>query len=132
MVQIAEDSRSLTIVVTHTVFCGLTTLLALTGTLLVFLALYRNRRVRTITNLYVMSLAVADVIAATSPLRAIASGSRRWPFGYNFAQFAGFIFPFFLLLMSGLYFDCSRRSLKFRSSCLVSWLNKNCCIRCHE
>ena len=40
-----------------------------------------------------MSLAVADVIAATflSPFRAIASGSRRWPFGYNFAQFAGFI-----------------------------------------
>ena len=88
-----EDTRSLTIVVTHTVFCSLSTLLALAGNLLVFLALYRNRRLRTITNLYVMSLAVADVIAATflSPFRAIASGSRRWPFGYNFAQFAGFI-----------------------------------------
>ena len=88
-----EDTRSLTIVVTHTVFCSLSTLLALAGNLLVFLALYRNRRLRTITNLYVMSLAVADVIAATflSPFRAIASGSRRWPFSYNFAQFPGFI-----------------------------------------
>ena len=93
MVQIEEDTRSLTIVVTHTVSYGLTTLLALAGNLLVFLALYRNRRLRTITNLYVISLAVADVIAATFPFpfRAIASGLRRWPFGYNFAQFAGCI-----------------------------------------
>ena len=93
MVQIEKDTRSLTIVVTHTVSYGLTTLLALAGNLLVFLALYRNRRLRTITNLYVISLAVADVIAATFPFpfRAIASGLRRWPFGYNFAQFAGCI-----------------------------------------
>ena len=85
MVQIEEDTRSLTIVVTLTVSYGLTTLLALAGNLLVFLALYRNRRLRTITNLYVISLAVADVIAATFPFpfRAIASGLRRWPFGYN-------------------------------------------------
>ena len=93
MVQIEENTRSLTIVVTHTFSYGLTTLLALAGNLLVFLTLYRNRRLRTITNLYVISLAVADVIAATFlfPFYTIASGLRRWPFGYNFAQFAGYI-----------------------------------------
>ena len=51
----------MTIVVTHTVYFGLMTLLALAGNLLVFLALYRNRRLRNITNLYVLFLAVADV-----------------------------------------------------------------------
>ena len=83
----------MTTVVTHTVFFGLTTLLALAAHLLVFLALYRNRRLRSITNLYVLSLAVADVIAATFvfPFYTIASGLRRWPFGYNFTQFVGCI-----------------------------------------
>ena len=65
MTQIEEDTRSLTIVVMHTLFSGLMTLLALAGNLLVFLALYRNRRLRSITNLYVLSLAVADVTVAT-------------------------------------------------------------------
>ena len=93
MVQIEEDTRSLTIVVTHTIYFGLMTLLALAGNLLVFLALYRNRRLRNITNLYVLSLAVADVTVATFlfPFKAIACGLRRWPFGYNFAQFVGCI-----------------------------------------
>ena len=42
------------------------------------------------------------------------------------------IFLFLLVLMAALYSGCSSRSLKFRSNCFVSWLNKNCCIRCHE
>ena len=93
MTQIEEDTRSLTIVVMHTLFSGLMTLLALAGNLLVFLALYRNRRLRSITNLYVLSLAVADVTVATFffPFKAIASGLRKWPFGYNFTQFVGCI-----------------------------------------
>ena len=93
MIQIEDDTRSLTIVVTHTVYFGLMTLLALAGNLLVFLALYRNRRLRIITNLYVLSLAVADVIAATFlfPFHTIVSGLRKWPFGYNFTQFVSCI-----------------------------------------
>ena len=93
MVQIEEDTRSLTIVVTHTLFFGLMTLLALAGTYSFFLALYRNRRLRNITNLYLLSLAVADVFVATFifPFKAIASGLRKWPFSYNFAQSVGCI-----------------------------------------
>ena len=83
----------MTIVVTHTVYFGLMTVLALAGNLLIFLALYRNRRLRNIANLYVLSLAVADVIVATFlfPFNAITSGLRKWPFGYNFAQFVSCI-----------------------------------------
>ena len=93
MIQIEDDTRSLTIVVTHTVYFGLMTVLALAGNLLIFLALYRNRRLRNIANLYVLSLAVADVIVATFlfPFNAITSGLRKWPFGYNFAQFVSCI-----------------------------------------
>ena len=42
------------------------------------------------------------------------------------------IFLFLLVLMAALYSGCSSRSLKFRSNCFVSWLNKTCCIRCHK
>lgn len=90
-----EDTRSLTEVTIHTFILGLTTVLALTGNSLVCLAFYRNRRLRTITNFYVLSLAVADLTLATLfPFHMVASGLRRWPFTYSFCQFLGFLSQF--------------------------------------
>lgn len=45
------------------------------------------------TNFYVLSLAVVDGIMATFnlPFQVIASGLRRWPFGFNMCQFTGFL-----------------------------------------
>ena len=53
----------------------------------------RNRRLRTVTNVYVLSLAVADTMASTLvlPFSTLASGYRAWPFSFNFCQFNGFI-----------------------------------------
>ncbi|XP_078371326.1 melatonin receptor type 1C-like [Oculina patagonica] len=88
-----EDARSLTTIILHTVILAATTILTLTGNSFVCLAFYRNTRLRTITSLYVMSLAVADIIMGIFcfPFHAIASGLRKWPFGSNFCQFAGFV-----------------------------------------
>ena len=88
-----QDTRSLSTVIIHTVILAATTLSSLTGNALVCLAFYRNRRLRTITNFYVLSLAVADIMMATFvfPFRTIASAMRRWPFEDNFSQFSGYV-----------------------------------------
>lgn len=89
---LVEDERTLSIVVTHTVLLASTSLLSLTGNSLVCLAFYRKRSLRSITNFYVLSLASADLMAAvTCPFGAVASGLDRWPFGFNFCQFHGFV-----------------------------------------
>ena len=88
-----HDTRSLPAVILHTIILVTTSLLSLTGNSLVCVAFYRNRRLRTITNFYVLSLAIADLMVAILlfPFGAIASGFRRWPFNFNFCQFAGFL-----------------------------------------
>ena len=87
-----QDTRSLPAVIVHTFILITTALLSLTGNSLVCIAFYRNRRLRAITNFYILSLAVADLMVAVLlfPFGAVASGFRRWPFGFNFCQFAEF------------------------------------------
>ncbi|XP_078371096.1 melatonin receptor type 1A-like [Oculina patagonica] len=87
-----EDTRSLLEVRVYTVIGAITTVLSLIGNSLVCVAFYRNTRLRTVTNFYVISLAVADVTVAmfVFPFATVASGLRRWPFDYNFCQFTGF------------------------------------------
>ena len=91
MEQITYDSRSQLEVIVHAVLLTLMTVLSLTGNALVCLAFYRNRRLRTVTNFYVLSLAVADLTVATFkfPFVIVASVLRRWPFSYGFCQFIG-------------------------------------------
>ena len=56
---------------------------SLLGNILVCLSVYRNNRLRTTTNLYIIALAVSDLIAATLVMPQ-ATGvliTGRWPFG---------------------------------------------------
>lgn len=93
-----EDARSLATVIVHTIVVALTGIFSLAGNALVCLAFYRNRRLRTITNFYVLSLAVADIMMGTFcfPFHAAASGLRRWPFNSNFCQFTGFVVEYWV------------------------------------
>ena len=89
----AEDTRSLSTITTHTLILLLTTILSLIGKSLVCLAVYRNRRLRTITGFYVISLALVDIVLGTisHPFNTIASGLRRWPFDTRFCTFSSFL-----------------------------------------
>ena len=88
-----QDTRSLPTVIIHTVILAATTVLSLSGNSLVWLAFYRNRRLRTITSFYVLSLAVANLMVATFvfPFRTVTSGLRRWPFSSNLCHFNSFL-----------------------------------------
>ena len=87
-----KDSRSLLAVMLHTVLLGIIFVLSSFGNLLVCLAFYKNRRLRSITNFYVLSLAVADLTVAifAFPSVIVASGLRKWPFSDRSCQFSGF------------------------------------------
>lgn len=88
-----EDTRSAIRVVIHTTLMVVLIFLSLTGNTLVCVALYRNRTLQTITNLYVLALAFSDMLMAifVFPFSAIASALREWHFNYNFCQFNGFL-----------------------------------------
>lgn len=88
-----EDTRTLMEVILQTITAALTTVASLIGNSLVCVAFYRNSRLRTVTNVYVLSLAIADLTVASLvyPFSTIASGFRRWPFSHNFCQFSGFL-----------------------------------------
>lgn len=100
MSQTYEDTRSLPTFAVHTLIFAQITVMSLAGNSLVCVALYRNRRLRTITNIYVLSLAITDITSAALifPFSTVASGIREWPFGFYFCQFSGFLSYIWALL----------------------------------
>ena len=91
-----EDSRSLPEVVIYTVLISQALILSLLGNSLFCLALYRNIRQRTITNMYLLSLAMTDLMMAifVFPSLLVASGLSRWSFSQSFCQFTGLLTTF--------------------------------------
>lgn len=93
MEKTGDDQRSFLEVIIHTAILTLTSILSLAGNSLVCLAFYRNRRLRTITNFYVLSLAVADMTMAVFyfPFGAVASSLHKWPFTKCYCHFTSFL-----------------------------------------
>ena len=86
------DTRSSLELISYTVIEAITTVLSIVGNSLVCLAFIRNTRLRTVTNFFILSLAVADLLVATFvfPFFTVATGLCAWPFDYSFCQFTGF------------------------------------------
>ena len=66
-----EDSRSLPEMVIHAVLISQALVLSLSGNSLFCLAFYRNIRLRTITNMYLLSLAMAGLMMASLYFRLL-------------------------------------------------------------
>ena len=70
---------------------------AFNGNLFVCYAVYRNRRLRTIPNIFVIALAASDILMSTFcvPFSVVALARGHWIFGESFCQFHGFgVFTF--------------------------------------
>ena len=95
-VSVGATSRGIVLVVVESfIFLGLD-LIALVGNTLVCLALYRNTSLRTVTNNFILSLALTDLLMAilAMPLKACSSLADAWiggTFGLALAQYAGYI-----------------------------------------
>ena len=75
--------------------------MSLVGNILVCVSVYRNRRLRTTTNLYIIALAISDLLSAVfvMPLGAGVLISSRWVFGEVLCQFHAF-FSLFVIYVS--------------------------------
>ena len=86
-------SRTVGITVLESMSCLLLNALALVGNTLICAAVYRNKRLRTTTNLYIIALAISDLLSAIFVM-PMASGSLiagRWIFGVVGCEIHAFV-----------------------------------------
>ena len=85
-------TREEALVWTETVLFAFTNVVAVFGNLLTFYAVYRKPRLRTIPNMFVIALAVSDILMCTCcmPFTVVTLFHGRWIFGESFCLFQGF------------------------------------------
>ena len=129
-------SRSLTLVILEGSFLMVLNILSLLGNVLVCLSVYRNPRLRTSTNTYIIALAISDLLSAVfvMPVAELILFLGKWPFGGTICQLHAFISLFVIyvspatmcLTAVNRYFRICRSSTSYqkmfshRKSCL--WL----------
>lgn len=84
------DDRNTATMVSETAIFSLVMILSLAGNLLVCFAVYRNPRLRSPSNYYIISLALSDILQAlcTMPLSVVFLATGRWPFGISLCYFS--------------------------------------------
>ena len=87
------EYRSLSQVILESSLCILLTVVSFVGNTMVIIAVYRNRRLRTTTNLYIIALAVSDLSCAAveMPLTSVTVVVGEWIFGYVLCQIEAFV-----------------------------------------
>ena len=93
--KMADDlaSRSLALVIFEGSSLVVLNILSLAGNIMVCLSVYRNPRLRTPTNLYIIALAVSDLLSAVfvMPLSEIILFTGKWLLGETICQFHAFM-----------------------------------------
>ena len=95
------QSRSTALIVVESGAMITLNILSLVGNILVCISVYRNARLRTTTNLYIIALAVSDLLSAIFVMPFVAGVliSGRWPFGEMICQVHAF-FSLFVVYVS--------------------------------
>ena len=89
--------RTVALVWTETVLFAVINIVAFFGNLLTCYAVYRNHRLRTLYNMFVIALGVSDILISTfcMPSSVVTLFYGRWMFGESFCRLEGFaIFTF--------------------------------------
>ncbi|XP_022807160.1 histamine H2 receptor-like [Stylophora pistillata] len=94
-------SRSVALTIVESGFMIALNILSLGGNIMVCTAVYRSIRLRTTTNIYIIALAISDLLSAIfiMPFAAGVLISGRWPFGKVFCQINAF-FSLFVVYVS--------------------------------
>ena len=84
-------SRGLPVIINEASVCMVLCIISITGNSLVCIAAYRNPNLRSTTNLYIIALAVSDLLCATieMPLTFTTLIIGRWDFGDTLCQIQG-------------------------------------------
>ena len=93
MANFSLQERNLPIVVLESTICAVIFVFSLVGNLLVCAAVYKNARLRSTTTIYIIALAVCDLLCATMemPLTLCTLITGRWVFGKAVCQVQGFV-----------------------------------------
>ena len=93
MFSVELPSRSLAQVIIEASICLALNVISTVGNVLVCLAVYKNPKLRSPTNLYIIALAASDLLCATvaMPLASAVLITGRWIFGYAVCQIHGFV-----------------------------------------
>ena len=85
--------RSLAVIVVEASVCASMNIISIVGNVLVCLAVYRNPRLRSSMNLYIIGLALSDLLCATVEMPAATTVliAGHWKFGNVLCQFQGFV-----------------------------------------
>lgn len=89
-------ARSLFFTILESTSIILLNIVSVMGNILVCISVYRNTRLRTSTNLYIVVLAMSDLLSATlvMPFAAGVLISGKWPFGEAACQMIAFLGPY--------------------------------------
>ena len=97
-------SFSVSVTVTETSILGFICLTAVIGNLSLYIIVYKNKNLQTITNLYILNLAAADIMVSvlSIPFTVVTVITGRWPFGDTACVALGFftILSFIASVMS--------------------------------
>ena len=96
------SSRSLSIIVVEVASLIILNVLSLAGNILIFISAYTNKRLRTATNLYIIALALSDLISAliVMPLSTGVLISGKWIYGDAICQLQAFASMFAIYVSS--------------------------------
>ncbi|XP_078382108.1 melatonin receptor type 1A-A-like [Oculina patagonica] len=85
-------ARTEALVWSETVLLGIVNVVAFIGNLLTCYAVYRNQRLRTLPNMFVVALGVSDILMSTCcmPFSVATLFHGQWFFGESFCRFHGF------------------------------------------
>ena len=93
MTSLELQERNLAVVIVESTACLTMNIISVIGNTLVCFAVYRNPKLRSTINLYIIALAISDLLCATveMPLASATLITGRWMFGDALCWFQGFV-----------------------------------------
>ena len=93
MANVSLQERHLAVAILESSICAVILVFSLVGNILVCAAVFNNARLRSTTSIYIIALAVCDVLCATMemPLTLCTLITGRWVFGNAVCQIQGFV-----------------------------------------